>query len=317
MPRNPLRVDGFHPTIGSVYHAVEGYLEHLAAFSGVGDAIAPLTVPPIDALLIRLLTMYQPSRPYLVDLAAAPSWGASTLLCRTDPSVRLVVTVGENPSEKWRTQLDHYLRDWTLPLVECVTVGEIREAFSKVSDLQASTLVIAAASDATKQQSSAVFESWLQWAPQALLILLGVGKTGDSSTLASLLVRCTSSNYRLALLRELTPALAESRIALVSRRKNVAFESFLSRIEPLFANQFQFLDVIKRICDSALEQSVLNEPLPSLRAGVLEPQSLTTTYDLRRALVQREQELMELRRSFTFRVIQGIRKLGRFARRAS
>src|SRR5579884_361894 len=139
MPRNPLRVDGFHPTIGSAYHAVEGYLEHLAAFSGVGGTPVPLTVPPIDALLIRLLTMYQPSRPHLVDLAAAHSWGVSTLLCRSDPSVRLVVTTEENSSLEWRRHLDHYLRDWTLPLVECVTAGEIREAFARVSDHQAST----------------------------------------------------------------------------------------------------------------------------------------------------------------------------------
>lgn len=317
MPRNPLRVEGFHPTVGSVCHAVEGYLDHLAAFSGMGATKAPLTVPPVDALLIRLLTMYQPSRPNLVDLAAAPSWGVSTLLCRTDPSVRLVVTTGENSSEEWRTHLDHYLRDWALPLVECVTVGDIREAFDKVCDHQAPTLVIAAASDAAKQQSSTVFESWLERAPRAVLALLGVDKTGDSSSLASLLVRCTGSNYRLALLRELAPALAESRIALVTRRENVALESALSRIGHLFANQFQLLDVIKQVCDSALEQSVLNEPLPTLRAGVLEPQSLTTTYDLRRALVEREQELMQLRQSLTFRIIQGIRKLGRFARRAS
>ncbi len=111
MPRNPLRVEGFHPTIGSVYPAVEGYLEHLTAFSGVADAEAPLTVRPIDAFLIRLLTMYQPARPYVVDLAATPSWGVSTLLCRMDPSVRQVVTAEENSAEKWRTLLDNYLRD--------------------------------------------------------------------------------------------------------------------------------------------------------------------------------------------------------------
>ncbi len=150
-----------------------------------------------------------------------------------------------------------------------------------------------------------------------MLVLLGVERTGDSSSLAALIARCTGSNYRLALLRELAPALAESRIALVGRREDVVFESVLARIGHLFANQFQFLDVIKRICDSALEQSILSEPLPTLRAGVLEPQSLTTTYDLRRALVQREQELMELRQSFTFRIIQGIRKLGGFARRVA
>jgi hypothetical protein len=317
MLRNPLRVEGFHPTIGSAYHAVEGYLDRLASLSSAGDAAPPLPVSPIDALLIHLLALYQPARPYVVDLAAASTWGVSTLLSRTDPSMRQVVTSWENSGEKWQTILGHYLRDWTVPLVECVTVEGARDAFAKVSDPLASTLVIAASKDATTEQPSVAFESWLELAPQAVLVLLGVEKTGDSSTLALLTTRCTGSTYRLALPRELAPALAESRLALVSCRDNAIFENALARIGNLFANQFQFLDLIKRICDSALEQSVLNEPISNQRAGILEPQSLITTYDLRRALMEREQELLQLRQSFTFRILQGIRRLSRFGRRAS
>lgn len=317
MPRNPLRADGFHPTIGSAYHAVEGYLEHLAALSSTRDAAPPLTVPPIDALLIHLLALYQPRRPYVVDLAAASTWGTSTLLCRTDLSMRRIVIPKENPPKKWHTMLDHYLRNWTLPLVECVSVEGNRDVFAEVSDPLAPTLVIAASKDAMAQQSSAAFESWLELAPQAVLVLLGVEKIGDSSSLASLTARCTGPTYRLALPRELAPALVESRLALVSRRDNTSFEGVLARIGHLFAGQFRFLDLIKRVCDSALEQSALSEPLSNQRAGILEPQSLITTYDLRRALMEREQELMELRQSFTFRIVQGIRRLSRLGRRAS
>jgi hypothetical protein len=317
MLRNPLRVDGFHATIGSAYHAVEGYLERLASLSGAGDAASPLSVSPIDALLIHLLALYQPARPYVVDLAAASTWGVSTLLCRTDPSVRQVVTSCENPGEKWQTILGHYLRDWTVPLVECVTVEGTRDALAKVSDSVAPTLVIAVSKDATTEQSSTAFEIWLELAPQAVLVLLGVEKTGDSSALAFLTARCTRSTYRLALPRELAPALTQSRLALVSRRDNPTFDSALGRIEQLFASQFQMLDLIKRVCDSALEQSALNEPLSNQRAGLLEPQTLITTYDLRRALMEREQELLQLRQSFTFRILQGIRRLSRFGRRAS
>lgn len=317
MPRNPLQIDSFHPTIGSAYHAVEGYLGHLAALSGAGPNAPPLIVPPIDALLIRLLAMYQPVPPNVVDLAAAPTWGVSTLLCRTDSSIHRVVTTLEDPPEKWRAILDHYLRDWDLPLVECVKVEATRNLFDQVPDRQAPVLVIAAAQDAARQQSSVAFENWLESAPQAVLVLLGVEKIGDSSSLASLIVRCTGSTYRLALAREMAPALAGSRIALVFRRDNAVFESILARIGQLFANQFQFLDLIKRICDSALEQGILNEPISSTRGGVLDPHTLTTAYDLRRALMEREQELRELRQSVTFRIVQGIRRLSRFGRRAS
>ncbi len=317
MPRNPLRFDSFHPTIGSVYHAVEGYQEHLETVWGAGDFSPPLSVPPIDALLIRLLASYQPTRPWVIDLAASPTWGVSTLLCRTDPSVRQVVALKENSQEKWRNVLDHYLHDDTSPLVECVTVEGTQAALDKVTGSRASVLVIASSTDATKLHSCAAFEYWLERLPHAIFVLLGVDKTGDSSSLASLIVRCTDSNYRLALPRESAPALADSRIALVGRRDNAVFESALARIGQLFANQFHFLDLVKRICDAALEQSILNEPISNERAGVLDSQSLATTYELRRALMHREQELMELRQSFTFRIIQGIRKLSRFARRAS
>jgi len=260
--------------------------------------------------------MYHPLRPYAIDLAASSTWGVSTLLCRTAPPIRQVISLREARSEKWNAILDRYLHNSSTSLIEFVNVEGPRAAFDSVSDPQAPLLILAAANDAAKQQPSAVFESWLELAPQTVIVLLGVGKTGDSSPLACLTARCIGSSYRLALPRELAAALVESRLALVSRRDNVAFDSILVRISHVFANHFPFLDLIKRMCSSALEESVVNEPLSNLRAGVLEPQSLITPYDLRLALLERERELQEVRKSLIFRMLQGIRRLTRFPRRA-
>lgn len=317
MPRNILRVDSFHPTIGSAYHAVEGYLEYLATSSGEGVVAPPLALPPIDALLIHLLAVYQPVRPSVADLAAASTWGVSTVLCRTDPAMRQVVAPREKSAHQWRSILDHYLNERGVPLVECVEVEEAREVLERVANPHVPALVIAPSEDGTSQHSTEAIANWLERAPRAVVVLLGVGTTGDSSALATLTACCTGSPYRLALPRELAPALAESRIALVSRRDNVVLDTSLTRIGQLFAKQFQFLDLIKRVCDSALEQSDLNDPLRgSPRAGVLDSQQWKTAYDLRRSLAECEQELLTLRqsvddmtRSLTFRILQRIRRL--------
>jgi hypothetical protein len=319
MPRNILRVDSFHPTIGSAYHAVEGYLEYLATSSGTSVVAPPLALPPLDALLIHLLAVYQPTRPFVADLAAVPTWGVSTVLCRTDPALRQIVAPREQSTPPWRSILDHYLSERGSPLVDCVEVEGAREALERVANPHVPALVIAPSEDGTSQHSTEAVTNWLERAPRAVVVLLGVGTTGDCSALASLIACCTGSPYRLALPRELAPALAESRIALVSRRDNGVLDTGLTRIGHLFAKQFQFVDLIKRVCDSALEQSDLSDPLRgSPRAGVLDSQTGKSAYDLRRALAEREQELLALRqsvddmtRSLTFRTLQRIRRLVR------
>ncbi|MHB1422056.1 MAG: hypothetical protein ACYC3I_02440 [Gemmataceae bacterium] len=305
MPRNILRVESFQPTIGSAYRAVEGYLEYLQTAS----AAPPLPLPPVDALLIHLLALTQPARPYVVDFAAVPTGGVSTVLCRTDPAMRQVVAPRADAKEPWRSMVEDYLQEWGDKLVEYVEVEETREALQRVANPQAPALVIAA--------SAETFVDWLELVPRAVLVLLDAGRLGDSSSLASLAARCTGSSYRLALPRELAPALGESRIALAARRDNVDFESNLIRIGHLFTNQFPILNLIKRICDSALEQSMLNDlHRQNQRGGVLDPHSWKTNYDLRRDLAQREEELRELRQnldiltqSMTFRAIQRVRRL--------
>lgn len=331
MPRNTLRLDSFHPTIGSAYDAVGHYMEQVTAILGAGGATPPLPIQPIDGLLIHLLAGYHETRPTIVDLASASTWGVSTLLCRTTPSPRRVVTLDERPTQ-WQSALDEFLLDRPLPAMEFVRVDGVSNIYDKASELKAPLLVLAPVRDALNQHSSAHFENWLERQPRAVLLLIGVGQTGDCSCLESLTHRCTGGPYRVALPREAAPALVESRIALVSNRDHVDLESLLTRIGLLFANQYPFLNLVKRACNTALEQSVLNESLTGHTAGILDPQTVMTPYELRRVLMQREresqeqrqklhrenaellQELQDVRQSLTFRVLQRIRRLSHLAR---
>ena len=127
MTRNILRVESFQPTIGSAFHAAEGYLEYLHSASGASTALPPLPVLPLDALLIHLLAAIQPARPYAADLAAASTWGVSTVLCRTDPAMRQVVAPEDNSKENWQRILDRYLDDQSAGLVEHIQVAGRRE----------------------------------------------------------------------------------------------------------------------------------------------------------------------------------------------
>lgn len=315
MALNQLRVDNFHPTIGSVYRVIEDYMQQLTNSIRTGADELPLVVSPIDSLLIRLLAAYQPARSYAVDLAADATRGASTLLCRTNPAMRQVITLCDRPQRNWRTILDRYCRDFDFPLTDCVEAENVREALAKATESQAPVLIIAVLNDAVKNQTPDAIENWLEMVPQGAVALLGVEKTGESPALASLSVRCNGPAFRLFLPRESAPALIQSRLALVGRRDNSVFQNSITRIGQIFANQFQFLDHIKRMCDTALEQSVFLEPLPRQRAGALESNSLTTAYDLRRALADCERELAEVRQSSIFRALERIKRLGRLARK--
>lgn len=317
MTRNILQVDRFHPSIASVYHAVEGYLEYLATALGAGEVAPPLDLPPIDALLIHLLAKYQPARPDVADLAAVRTHGVSTVLCRTSPAIRQVVVPCERSSEPWQPILDHYLSEQDKPLTECVEVEGTRETLDRVSHPYAPSIVIAPAEDRTGQPRAEVLEDWLKQAPRAVVVLLGIGSTGNSPVLASLTAWATGSRYRLALARELAPSLAESQIVLLGLRENTSLDSSLSRIGQLFASQFRLIDLIERVCGSVLEGCELNIPIRgNHQAGVLEPQECKTPYDWRRVLAEREQELLELRqrmdemsRSLTFRFSQHTRRI--------
>src|SRR5580704_7574405 len=92
----PLTTGHCLPTVYGVYRPVEQYLELLRELEPA-CAEAALTVQPLDGLLISLLLGFHPRRPVVVDLAAAASGGASTVLCATQPRVQTVMEDWSSP----------------------------------------------------------------------------------------------------------------------------------------------------------------------------------------------------------------------------
>src|SRR5262249_862124 len=97
------------PTIASAYAAVEEDLERLSE-TAEGSSRAPVTIRPIDALLISLMAAYQPGHSHVIDLASEATCGASTVLCRTMSAARRVA-VQRCSSGGWRFVMTRYLRD--------------------------------------------------------------------------------------------------------------------------------------------------------------------------------------------------------------
>jgi hypothetical protein len=306
-----LERDAFLPTIATAYTAVEGYLERLAQ-PGEGQASSPpVTIQPIDALLVSLLAAYQPGRPHVIDLASEASGGASTVLCRTIPVVHSV-GVPRGFSGGWHAVMTGYLRDLHQPLAE-VYDFENEEAVLLPANAPGPLLILAAPCADAATAFAGKVARWLASRPQALVLVLDVGETGVCPILAALTGSCIGAPRRLALLRERAPALAGSRLAIVGHRSNDVFEEALFRVGRLFNDHFQYLEMVKRACLSAMDRAP--EEDPSLRPGEFgqhtehsEPDSMRV---LRRMLDERTRELQDLRKSMTVRVVTRMHRLVR------
>jgi hypothetical protein len=309
MPIMEAETSTFLPTITSVYAAVEDYLVYLAdAGEGIPSA-PPVTVQPIDALLIALMAAYQPGRPHVVDLASEATCGASTVLCSTIPAVHSVA-VAHSPPSAWRFAMTRYLRDLHQPLAEILEVEDDVEALRAVAHPQTPLLVLAAPRADAVAVFGAAVERWLAHSSRTLLLVLDVGETGVCPILAAL---SAGSSGRLALLRERAPALAGSRLAVVGHHADVVLEQVLFRIGRLFNDHFQYLEMVKRACLSALDR--VPEDDPSLRVGEFGQHSEHTEPDsmrvLRRTLEERTGELQELRNSLAVRLVTRMRRMAR------
>jgi hypothetical protein len=254
----------FLPTVYGAFKPVEEYLDRLETAEGA-PAAPRVPVRPIDALLIRLMASYQPARPVVVDLTAAATLGAAAALCLTDPSVRRVA-VPRGVGGAWRFILSRFLKDR-----DPATVGELVEA-DGLSDSPAAavdpefpTLVLTAPTDRSGAELAAEVEHWLEAVPRAVVLVLGLGEVGNCPGLAALAAACTGSPRLLALPRELAPALAGSRLAVVGRRSNPVVAEALFRTGRLFADNFRFLDLVKETCLAVVQRASLDDPCLAVR----------------------------------------------------
>jgi hypothetical protein len=208
--------------------------------------------------------------------------------------------------------MSRFLHDLDQPLAEAIDVKDDQEALRILAHAPVPHLVLTTVG---ARDLAASVERWLACSPQVLVLVLGIGETGTCPDLAALTAWCGGSAYRLALLRERAPALAGSALAVVGHRANQSLYESLLRIGGLFNDHFRYLDLVKQACFAALDQVQEDEALFAMRIGEVgqhtehtEPDSIRV---LRRALDERNRELMDLRNSLTVRLVTRLRRLMR------
>jgi hypothetical protein len=298
----------FLPTIASAYAAVEGYVERLAERDEKEGSVPAVSITPVDALLVSLMATYHPGRPNMVDLASAATRGASTVLCRTIPGVRCVA-VPRGEAHEWRAALSRYVLDLDQPLAEVLDLDNDEDAVRALTP----SLVLTAPHPEAAAAFATTLQRWLGGGSGNVLLVLGVGETGACPLIKALTAQAVEPPWRVALLRERAPALAGSRLAVAAPRGDTATKESLFRIGQLFNDHFQYLDLVKCACLSALDR--VPEDDLSLRVGEFgqhnehtEPDSMRV---LRRLLEERTRELHDLRNSRIVRLVTRVRRLVR------
>lgn len=245
------------PSIATVYAPVEEYWE---AFRPVGspDGGAFEALDPLDAFLIHRLLELVPGHAVLIDVAIASTGGASSLIGmhhpRT-PDVWAVVDTESLPSRRALESLQrHSGRRGAEPgaRLKAVARAELLEALAG----QAGAIVLADARGGDAACQAEEIGRWLDARPDALVLVLGLGRVGDCPAVASLLALCSpESGRRFRLLRELSEVLMGSGLGIVARSDHPDVDDALLRLEQLYTGNYRYLSLLWRANHAALREA--------------------------------------------------------------
>ena len=101
--------------------------------------------------------------------------------------------------------------------------------------------------EGTAERADAI-RRWLYEQPDALVLLLGLGRVGECPAVESAIRLCSAdSGRRLWLLRELGEVLAASGLGMVARHDHPHVADILLRIQNLYTGNYRFLDLLKSV----------------------------------------------------------------------
>lgn len=238
-------------TIFTAYRPVEAYWR--AVQNTLGETPAPpIRLRPIDAYLMRQVAALYPAKPLIIDLAAAQTWGASTVLWASAfPLIEGVIVPGDNDDSgaAWRGWLANAPSALNLP-PDALTLSAAPFASpdgwpavrAKIGPF---TPVIFSLPMPDVPEFAAVLDWALNLHPQPILLAFPAGQAGNSPALAAALNRIgPDSAYRFALAREYSPFFAESQLAAITRRENGHVSAIWRRVAQLYAGNFGFVTTI-------------------------------------------------------------------------
>jgi SAM-dependent methyltransferase len=244
------------PSISTVYGPIEDYWESVRPAGGPGPEPSEL-LDPLDAFLVHRFLELVPGRPLLIDAAMAQTCGASSLIGLALPRVRAVWAVtqpGSLVSERAAAALRGHIRSrgpGPAPL-ELVPRTELA---ARLAD-QAGALILADARAGDVASLGEEIGHWLEERPDAIVLVLGLGRVGECPAIASLLSRCTpESGKRLRLLRELNEVLMASHLGLIARHDHPHVEDALLRLQQGYTGNYRYLDLLRAVNDAALREA--------------------------------------------------------------
>ena len=267
MPLNQDSASSFtaFATLASCSRPVDEYLR-LAGRSGVLPKPA-VSLGPVDTFLLHQVVSMLPAPTDVIDLAADATGGASVALWAAHPSVRAVWAPRRGEDAPWRDRFQDFAqsppfggdRD-DVPPAAALSVrvridGPLFAPPAGWSALgafsSASVLVFAAGADGVSALAGAPLKL-----PHAVFAVTCVGRVGEAGALELLLGFLRDyPHHRLRLLRELSPFLAQSDLAMVYPEDNEALPAALERIEQSFEGNFQFLNLINVVTAAALRDA--------------------------------------------------------------
>jgi hypothetical protein len=208
---------------------------------------------PIDAYLFALLLEFLRGPIVLTDLCGLPS--EVSALALSHHHVNRVVTwmeAGDSPaalaSRQAVEQIDPGCRRWETcsDLDIALRSGAATPSLPQCLQL----VVIGAWSTADGRRAAELARDALASHPQAILIIVGLGRFGECQTLASLaLAYQPASTYRITLARELQGIGPGCSLGLIYSRSSDHARSALHRIEDLFITNYDYLDLLAEVSE--------------------------------------------------------------------
>jgi hypothetical protein len=250
------------PNTFTIYGPVEEYWSSYAPGEARGVAPAPEEVlDPFTASLIHEVLGLVPDRPLLVDLATGATGGATSLIGLNHPHVQRVVAISDENSPETRrvlSALDAYLRSGPSPSasLNVLPAGQMPGALSRESWVV--ILVDMRHGDIGKLEQD--IRLWLRERPDALVLVLGVGRLGESGVMECLLGLCgAGSGRRFWSMSDCGEVFAASDLGIVTRDDHPWAHEIIAGLRQRYTGAFPFLELLRSVNQSALEAARIDE----------------------------------------------------------